>query len=67
MTDIKLRYAQVEEEALAVMWPCKKFTDYIIRKEFRVETNHKPLVPLLESMSLVKLSPRVQLFRERLM
>ena len=46
----KLRqYAQIEKEAVAVTWSCEKFSNYILRSKFEIETDHKPLVPLLSS------------------
>jgi len=47
MTDTEKRYAQIEKEALAITWACKKFSDYILGKSITIETDHKPLVPLL--------------------
>ena len=34
---------------------------------FTVETDHKPLVPLLSTVELHKMPPRIQCFRLRLM
>ena len=49
------RYAQVEKEALAVTWACEKFADYVIGMRISLNTDHKPLVPLLGSMNLDQL------------
>ena len=49
MTTTEQRYAQIEKEALAIMWACDKFADYLMGLQFHVETDHKPLVPLLSS------------------
>ena len=67
MSDTELRYAQIEKEALATTWACERFKDYLIGKEFSIETDHKPLVPLLSSKQLDSLPPRVLRFRLRLM
>ena len=52
MTDTEKRYAQIEKEALAVMWSCDKFSCYILGCHFNIETDHKPLVPLLSTKNL---------------
>ena len=68
MTSTEQRYAQIEKEALAVTWACEKFADFLIGlHSFQIETDHKPLVPLLHKKSLDDLPPRIQRFRMRLM
>ena len=67
MTNTEQRYAQIEKEALATTWACEKFSDYILGKDITIETDHKPLVPLLGSKNLDELPPRIQRFRMRLM
>ena len=62
MTDTEKRYSQIEKEALALVWACEKFSDYVIGKAIFVETDHKPLVPLLDKTNLDCLSPRVLRF-----
>lgn len=66
MSDTERRYAQIEKEALATTWACEKFADFIIGKHIEIETDHKPLVPLLGSKDLDRLPPRVLRFRLRL-
>ena len=61
------RYAQIEKEALATTWACERLSDYLIGKEFHVETDHKPLVPILGSKNLDEMPPRIQRLRLRLM
>ena len=67
MTPTEQRYAQIEKEGLAVTWACERFTDYLVGLRFHVETDHKPLVPLLSSKLLDELPLRIQRFRMRLM
>ena len=66
MSNTERRYTQIEKEALAITWACEKFSMYILGKRFSIETDHKPLVPLLGSKHLDTLPPRVLRFRLRL-
>ena len=67
LTETERCYAQIEKEALAITWACEKFSEYILGKQISIETDHKPLVPLLSSKRLDDLPPRVLRFRLRLM
>ena len=67
MSETETKYAQIEKEALAITWACDKFSVYILGKQITVETDHKPLVPLLSSKPLYCLPPRILRFRLRLM
>ena len=66
MTEAETRYAQIEKEALATTWACEHFTNYILRKQIQIETDHKPLVPLLSTKHLDDLPPRILCFKLRL-
>ena len=66
LSEVERRYAQIEKEALATTWACEKFVDYILGTKFTIETDHKPLVPLLSTTHLHSLPPRVLRFRLRL-
>ena len=67
LTPTERRYAQIEKEALALTWACERFSDYLIGKHFVIETDHKPLVPLLSTTPLNSVPPRVLRFRLRLL
>ena len=58
MTETEHHYAQIEKEALATTWACDKFAPYILGKKVYVETDHKPLVPLLSTKHLDNMRPR---------
>ena len=63
MSDTERRYSQIEKEALALVWSCRKFSNYILGKHIRLETDHKPLIPLLGKANLDSLPPRILRFR----
>ena len=67
MSATEQTYAQIEKEALAITWACERFSDYLIGTQLHIETDHKPLVPLLSTKLLDELPLRVQRFRMRLM
>ena len=67
MTDCESRYAQIEKEALALTWECDRFAQYVMGVHILLETDHKPLIPLLGHKLLDQLPLRVQRFRLRLM
>ena len=66
MSETERRYAQIEKEALAVTWACDKFSDYLLGRRFGIDTDHKPLVPLLTTKHLNHLPPRILRFRLRM-
>ena len=47
LTDTEQRYAQIEKEALAVVFACTKFHKMIYGKTFTVESDHKPLESIM--------------------
>ena len=62
MSTTESRYAQIEKEALAIVWACEKFSSYVLGKQILLETDHKPLVPLMSYKHLDNLPPRVLRF-----
>ncbi|XP_048582906.1 uncharacterized protein LOC116603391 [Nematostella vectensis] len=67
LSETEKRYAVIEKEALAVTWACEKFTNYVLGMQFTVETDHKPLVPLLSYTDLSRMPPRILRFHMRLL
>ena len=61
-------YYPIENEMLAVTWGCKKMNMYLHGlPHFLVETDHKPLVPILNTKQIVEMSPRIQDMRMKLL
>jgi hypothetical protein len=44
MSDTEMRYAQIEEEALAITWACEQFSNYLIGTKFKLETANAGLL-----------------------
>lgn len=49
LSDTMKRYAQIEQEAFASTWACEKLANLILGRKFEVESDHKPLIPLLNT------------------
>ena len=68
MTETECRYAQIEKEALAITWAMEHWSELLVGlHNLKVETDHKPLVPLLSTKYIHELPIRIQRFRMRLM
>ena len=59
LSSAETRYAQIEKELLAVVFAFTKFHQYMYSKDVIVESDHKPLEPILKK-SLAATSPRLQ-------
>lgn len=60
------RYAQIEKELLAVVFGCEKFHYYLWGIDCQGETDHRPLLKIMEK-PLQDLSPRLQRMVMRLL
>ena len=43
LTDAETRYANFEQELLAIVFACQRFSMYLLGRSFVAESNHKPL------------------------
>ena len=66
LSDTEQCYSQIEKEALAITWACERFSHYLLGTMFVMETDHKPLVPLLSTKNIDNFPPRILRFRLRL-
>lgn len=59
LTKAELNYPQIEKEALAIKFACKKYHEYVYGKKVTVETDHKPLESIFKK-PISNAPPRLQ-------
>lgn len=57
LTMTECHYGQIEKGGLALIWACKSFCGYLLRRPFQLEMDHKPLISIFESKSVGELTP----------
>ena len=67
MTETEKNYCPVELEILAATWGMARLNLYLQGlQHFTLETDHKPLVPILNTKLISDLSPRIQRMRMKM-
>lgn len=59
LTDTERGYAQIDKEALAIVFGCERFHQFLYGKEIAVDTDHKPLEAIFKK-PLSNAPPRLQ-------
>ena len=69
LTPTEARYSNIEREALAVVWACCRLQQFLVGKKFLIQTDHKPLIYILNSCMSLKtdISPRLMRFSIKMM
>ena len=60
LTDCEKRWAQIEMELLAATYACEKFHIFLCGMTFILNTDHKPLIPLINNKNLTEAPLRCQ-------
>ena len=68
LTPTEKRYHNIEIEMLALTWGIEKMNMYVHGlPHFKVQTDHKPLIPIINNKPINEMSVRIQRMRIRLL
>ena len=59
LTDAETRYANIEQELLAIVFACQRFSTYLLGRSFVAESDQKPL-EMIAMKNLANAPPRLQ-------
>lgn len=67
LSDAEGSYAVMEKEVLTSTWACKHLEEYYFGLRLNLETDQKPLAPLLTTTNLSKVPPQILPLPTRMM
>lgn len=69
LTDTEAKYSNIERECLSIVWATNRLQNFLLGKKFKIETDHKPLVYILDPNSELRteISPRLMKFSLKMM
>ena len=67
LTAVQIRYAQIEKELLSIVFGCEHLHQYVYGNEIEVHTDHKPLINIVNKMTIGEAPPRIQRLLLRLL
>ena len=59
LTDAETRYANIEQELLAIVFACQRFSTYLLGRSFIAKSDHKPL-EMIAMKNLANAPPHLQ-------
>ena len=59
LTDAETRYANIEREFLAIVFACQRFSTYLLRRSFIIESDNEPL-EMIAMKNLANTPPHLQ-------
>ena len=63
LTSTESRYSNIEREGLAVIWACNRLVNFLLGKQFIIETDHKPLTWIFGPSNPVKMNISARLLK----
>ena len=60
LTEAEKRYVQIEKECLSIVYACERFYQFVYGQPFECETDHKPLVAIINQKNLNDCPLRIQ-------
>jgi len=63
LTSTEKKYAQIEKDALGIVWGVKKFQSYLEGCHFKLQTDHKPLKFIIDPKKAIPVTSAARIQR----